>query len=557
MLDRGGGARRGLRGVSVIVSSLGFPRIGPRRELKHAVESYWAGKLDEQELLEQRAGSPHGRLGPPARRRCHPDSQQRLLLLRPRARHRGHGRRDPRPVRLERRRRSTSTPTSRSPAAAAGLPRARDDEVVRHQLPLPRPGTRGEPGSSRLHRPSRSTSTSRRRASASRPGRCCSARSRSCGSRRPTATGRAARACSNRSFPSTSSCSGSSRPGPSGFRSTSRAWCSTSTRATLDALRKSPTHALAEASPVRSFCSPPTSAASATTSSTVLALPVAGLHLDRRPRPEHSSRRVVARAPRRTRALARSRRRPQYLADRPQRGALSVLERVRRGTRRRLADDRPRPVRSSTSRSTSSSRPGIDAELRTWLAFAVQKLDELDVLGRGSTGDRDAVADELAAPTQAAATRDEPHRGSTPQRSRARLGAISPADGQQRQRLSDSTCGAARAARRCHCCRRRRSALCPRPPRSARARASFTSGATTPRSTRLPARAKRSGPFRWQEEIGLDVLVHGEFERNDMVQYFGEQLDGYAFTQTGWVQSYGSRCVSPPIIFGDVSRPSR
>ena len=61
--------------------------------------------------------------------------------------------------------------------------------------------------------------------------------------------------------------------------------------------------------------------------------------------------------------------------------------------------------------------------------------------------------------------------------------------------------------------------------------------------------------MRWQEEIGIDVLVHGEFERNDMVQYFGEQLAGYAFTKHGWVQSYGSRYVRPPVIFGDVSRP--
>lgn len=58
----------------------------------------------------------------------------------------------------------------------------------------------------------------------------------------------------------------------------------------------------------------------------------------------------------------------------------------------------------------------------------------------------------------------------------------------------------------------------------------------------------------WQEKIGLDVLVHGEFERNDMVEYFGEQLSGYVFTQNGWVQSYGSRCVKPPIIYGDVER---
>lgn len=60
--------------------------------------------------------------------------------------------------------------------------------------------------------------------------------------------------------------------------------------------------------------------------------------------------------------------------------------------------------------------------------------------------------------------------------------------------------------------------------------------------------------IRWQESIGLDVLVHGEFERNDMVEYFGEQLDGFLFTQNGWVQSYGSRCVKPPVIYGDVSR---
>ncbi|NHE57154.1 5-methyltetrahydropteroyltriglutamate--homocysteine S-methyltransferase [Cyclobacterium plantarum] len=62
--------------------------------------------------------------------------------------------------------------------------------------------------------------------------------------------------------------------------------------------------------------------------------------------------------------------------------------------------------------------------------------------------------------------------------------------------------------------------------------------------------------IRKQEDIGLDLLVHGEFERNDMVEYFGEQLNGFAFTQNGWVQSYGSRCVKPPIIYGDISRPA-
>jgi 5-methyltetrahydropteroyltriglutamate--homocysteine methyltransferase len=62
--------------------------------------------------------------------------------------------------------------------------------------------------------------------------------------------------------------------------------------------------------------------------------------------------------------------------------------------------------------------------------------------------------------------------------------------------------------------------------------------------------------IRLQEDLGLDVLVHGEFERNDMVEYFGEKLRGFAFTANGWVQSYGSRCVKPPLIFGDISRSS-
>ncbi|TAM04633.1 MAG: 5-methyltetrahydropteroyltriglutamate--homocysteine S-methyltransferase, partial [Paraburkholderia sp.] len=68
-------------------------------------------------------------------------------------------------------------------------------------------------------------------------------------------------------------------------------------------------------------------------------------------------------------------------------------------------------------------------------------------------------------------------------------------------------------------------------------------------------RAEIERSVREQEKLGLDVLVHGEAERNDMVEYFGEQLDGYAFSQFGWVQSYGSRCVKPPILFGDISRP--
>ncbi|CAG5071416.1 5-methyltetrahydropteroyltriglutamate--homocysteine methyltransferase [Dyadobacter sp. CECT 9623] len=72
--------------------------------------------------------------------------------------------------------------------------------------------------------------------------------------------------------------------------------------------------------------------------------------------------------------------------------------------------------------------------------------------------------------------------------------------------------------------------------------------------TRIREEIVRS--LRWQEDLGIDVLVHGEFERNDMVEYFGESLSGFVFTQNGWVQSYGSRCVKPPVIYGDVERPA-
>lgn len=86
-------------------------------------------------------------------------------------------------------------------------------------------------------------------------------------------------------------------------------------------------------------------------------------------------------------------------------------------------------------------------------------------------------------------------------------------------------------------------------------RAKFKKGEITETQYQDLIRQETEKAIRWQEEIGLDVLVHGEFERNDMVEYFGEKLDGFAFTKFGWVQSYGSRCVKPPIIYGDVSRP--
>lgn len=87
-------------------------------------------------------------------------------------------------------------------------------------------------------------------------------------------------------------------------------------------------------------------------------------------------------------------------------------------------------------------------------------------------------------------------------------------------------------------------------------RAKFKKGELSEQEYHRLLKEETEKAVRIQEEIGIDVLVHGEFERNDMVEYFGEQLDGFAFTKNGWVQSYGSRCVKPPIIYGDVSRPT-
>jgi 5-methyltetrahydropteroyltriglutamate--homocysteine methyltransferase len=87
------------------------------------------------------------------------------------------------------------------------------------------------------------------------------------------------------------------------------------------------------------------------------------------------------------------------------------------------------------------------------------------------------------------------------------------------------------------------------------ARASWRAGKTSDEAYEVFLRAETRRCVEKQEAMGLDVLVHGEFERNDMVEYFGEKLEGFAFTENGWVQSYGSRCVKPPVLFGDVSRP--
>ncbi|MGH8884714.1 MAG: 5-methyltetrahydropteroyltriglutamate--homocysteine S-methyltransferase [Egibacteraceae bacterium] len=194
----------------------------------------------------------------------------------------------------------------------------------------------------------------------------------------------------------------------------------------------------------------------------------------------------------------------------------------------------------------------LDARLRNWLAFAAQKLREVVVLATGLRHGRDAVAEELQASRAALGSRrDSPwvHEEAVARR----LAAVTPA---MQQRRSPYPVRRARQA-----------ALqglpvlptttigsFPQTPQVRQARARYRRGDLDEAGYRRFLRDEITQAVRFQEQIGLDVLVHGEFERNDMVEHFAELLDGFAVTRHGWVQSYGSRCVKPPIIYGDVAR---
>jgi 5-methyltetrahydropteroyltriglutamate--homocysteine methyltransferase len=192
----------------------------------------------------------------------------------------------------------------------------------------------------------------------------------------------------------------------------------------------------------------------------------------------------------------------------------------------------------------------LDAELKTWLAFAKQKVVEVVTLARALSGGRKQVAAALEASTKAAASRRTSpriHNAAVKQRA----GAVTERD------LARGTRYAAR--------RKAQVDLPAYPtttigsfPQTAEVRAArrkLHDGQMTTADYDRFISQQIDKTITLQEEIGLDVLVHGEFERNDMVEYFGEQLAGFAFTEHGWVQSYGSRYVKPPIIYGDVARP--
>jgi 5-methyltetrahydropteroyltriglutamate--homocysteine methyltransferase len=201
----------------------------------------------------------------------------------------------------------------------------------------------------------------------------------------------------------------------------------------------------------------------------------------------------------------------------------------------------------------AAQRAGRFAELRTWLAFADQKVREVTALAKGLALGRDAVARELAEATDALASRAAAP-GVVVRGVRERLATLG----------DDAFTRGAHAER--VAAQQERLHLPPLPtttigsfPQTTEirtARAAWTKGELDDAGYAAAMHAEIERVVALQEELGLDVLVHGEPERNDMVQYFAEQLDGFATTQLGWVQSYGSRCVRPPILWGDVSRPA-
>jgi 5-methyltetrahydropteroyltriglutamate--homocysteine methyltransferase len=194
----------------------------------------------------------------------------------------------------------------------------------------------------------------------------------------------------------------------------------------------------------------------------------------------------------------------------------------------------------------------LDDALRSWLAFGAEKVHEVAALARALRDGRDAVVDEVAASNAAVRSRRSDPRLHNDE-VRDRIDSIATSGGTER--------GPAAQRREAQ---NERLHLPPLPtttigsyPQTSvirKARAALRAGEIDQAEYENRMRKEIADVIKLQEDLGLDVLVHGEPERNDMVQYFAEQLEGFFATHNGWVQSYGSRCVRPPILYGDVSR---
>jgi 5-methyltetrahydropteroyltriglutamate--homocysteine methyltransferase len=193
----------------------------------------------------------------------------------------------------------------------------------------------------------------------------------------------------------------------------------------------------------------------------------------------------------------------------------------------------------------------LDSSLRSWLAFAREKVEELRVLADAQHGSSEALA-AIAATREIVKARETSPLTVNPQ-VKARLNK-SAGDLQERRSTYAVRKNAQAQALNLPAFPTTTIGSFPQTADVRKARAAHRSGKLSSAHYEKFLRDETQNAVRIQEELGLDVLVHGEFERNDMVEYFGEQLDGFAFTKQGWVQSYGSRCVKPPIIYGDVSR---
>ncbi len=197
--------------------------------------------------------------------------------------------------------------------------------------------------------------------------------------------------------------------------------------------------------------------------------------------------------------------------------------------------------------------PLLGDQLKSWLAFADQKVGQVAILAKGLTAGRAAIQAELDAASAALSDRHAA-TGVRDGAVRARAASLTDADfsrGEYAARLA-----AQDAALNLPFLPTTTIGSFPQTGDIRKQRAAVAKGAITEEQYKQAMRDEIKRVVELQEEIGLDVLVHGEPERNDMVQYFAENLDGFAVTQNGWVQSYGSRCTRPSILWGDVSRPA-
>ena len=196
----------------------------------------------------------------------------------------------------------------------------------------------------------------------------------------------------------------------------------------------------------------------------------------------------------------------------------------------------------------------LDDDIRSWLAFAMQKLKELSIISSALSNGRECVKNELAANEMAMKSRSESSR-------------IHNFDVQERLAKITNEMGQRQSQYETRAVLHKKSFDLPLYPTTTigsfpqtesirKTRNDYRKNKIDEASYKAHMQEAITNAIHEQERCGLDVLVHGEAERNDMVEYFGEQLAGYAFTEFAWVQSYGSRCVKPPIIFGDIYRPT-